>query len=225
MPRPPRHVFSGHYYHVLNRANRRAVVFHEPADYSSFINLVAKAQTRLPLGILAACLMPNHVHFVVRPEGGESLARWMQWLFTTHARHYHEKYGTSGHVWQGRYKHCPVQHDHHLVTLLRYVERNALRAKLVDRAEDWRWGSLNWRNSATSPLALESPPIALPPWWMEFVNQPMTAAELEAIRISVNRQRPFGDPEWTREKAREAGLTQSLVDVGRPRRARSGTFC
>jgi putative transposase len=225
MPRPPRQIFSGHYYHVLNRANRRAEVFHEPADYSSFIKLIGKAQTRLPLAIFAACLMPNHVHLVVRPESGESLARWMQWLFTTHARHYHEKHGTSGHVWQGRYKHCPVQHDHHLLTLLRYVERNAQRAKLVDRAEDWRWGSLNWRNSAASPVALEIPPIALPRWWMEFVNQPMTAAELEAIRTSVNRQRPFGDPEWTKEKAREAGLNQSLVDVGRPRRARSGTFC
>jgi hypothetical protein len=53
----------------------------------------------------------------------------------------------------------------------------------------------------------------------------MTGAELEAIRTSVNRQRPFGDPEWVKEKARESGLNQSLVDVGRPRRPRSGTFC
>jgi putative transposase len=225
MPRPPRFIFAGHYYHVLNRANRRAVIFHEPADYTSFVNLIVKSQRRLPMSIFAVCLMPNHVHLVVRPQDNAALARWMQWLFTTHARHYHEKYGTSGHVWQGRYKHCPVQDDHYLLTLLRYVERNALRAKLVARAEDWRWGSLCWRNAANAPLSLEPPPLALPGWWTEFVNQPMTAAELEAIRTSVNRQRPYGDPEWVKEKAREAGLNQSLVDVGRPRRPRSGTFC
>jgi putative transposase len=225
MPRPPRFIFAGHYYHVLNRANRRAVIFHEPADYTSFVNLIVKSQRRLPMSIFAVCLMPNHVHLVVRPQDNAALARWMQWLFTTHARHYHEKYGTSGHVWQGRYKHCPVQDDHYLLTLLRYVERNALRAKLVARAEDWRWGSLCWRNTANAPLSLEPPPLALPGWWTEFVNQPMTAAELEAIRTSVNRQRPYGDPEWVKEKAREAGLNQSLVDVGRPRRPRSGTFC
>jgi putative transposase len=225
MPRPPRFIFAGQYYHVLNRANRRAVVFHEPVDYASFIKLIARSQERMKLPINAACLMPNHVHLVVRPDDNTTLARWMQWLFTTHARHYHEKYGTSGHVWQGRYKHCPVQNDHYLLTLLRYVERNALRAKLVERAEDWRWGSLCWRTALSRPVELEAPPLELPNWWTQFVNQPMTAAELEAIRTSVNRQRPFGDPEWVREQAREASLDQSLVDVGRPRRSRSGTFC
>jgi putative transposase len=210
---------------VINRANRRAVVFHEPADYAAFINLIVKSQERLALPIIAACLMPNHVHLVVRPQDDLTLARWMQWLFTTHARHYHEKHGTSGHVWQGRYKHCPVQNDHYLLTLLRYVERNALRAKLVARAEEWRWGSLSWRRASAAPLTLEPPPIELPRWWTEFVNHPMTAAELDAIRTSVNRQRPFGDPEWVRQMAGAAGLEQTLMDVGRPRRSRSGTVC
>ena len=110
---------------------------------------MTKAQERIELPVFAACLMPNHVHLVVRPKANEDVARWMQWLFTTHARHYHEKFGTTGHVWQGRYKHCPVQGDHHLLTVLRYVERNAKRASLVERAEDWSWGSLRWRTRAS----------------------------------------------------------------------------
>jgi putative transposase len=222
VPRPPRQIFAGQCYHVLNRANRKAEVFHGPADYSAFIQLMIKVQERIQLSLLAACLMPNHVHLVVRPDGGGDIARWMQWLFTTHARHYHEKYRTTGHVWQGRYKHFVVQDDHYLLALLRYVERNALRARLVSRAEDWRWGSLSWRCGAESPIALASPPLALPGWWTEYVNQPQTAAELEAIRTSVNRQRPFGDPEWVKERARLAGLSQTLFSVGRPRRSRSG---
>jgi putative transposase len=197
-------------------------VFHESADYSAFIHLMVKAQEHVDLPLLAACLMPNHVHLVVRPVADGDLARWMQWLFTTHARHYHEKYSTTGHVWQGRYKHFVVQNDHYLLALLRYVERNALRARLVSRAEEWRWGSLNWRTRCHPLLALTPPPLALPSWWTEFVNQPQTAAELDAIRTSVNRQRPFGDPSWIAEKARDAGLEQTLGSVGRPRRGRSG---
>jgi len=199
------------------------MVFHESADYSAFMKLILRAQERVEIALFAVCLMPNHVHLVVRSTRDGDISTWMQWLFTTHARHYHEKYATTGHVWQGRYKHCPVQDDHYLLTVLRYVERNALRAKLVTRAEEWRWGSLYWRDRRDSVLSFAPPPLPLPKWWCEFVNQPQTAAELESIRTSVNRQRPFGDPHWIKDKARAAGLEQSLKNVGRPRKARSGT--
>jgi putative transposase len=222
MPRPPRQIFAGQCYHVLNRANRKAEVFHDASDYLAFIQLMGKANEHVALPLLAVCLMPNHVHLVVRPAADGDVARWMQWLFTTHARHYHEKHQTTGHVWQGRYKHCIVQDDHYLLTLLRYVERNALRANLVARAEDWRWGSLNWRLRGNTRVELTPPPLKLPTWWSEFVNQPQTAAELEDIRTSVNRQRPYGDADWTISQAHTAGLEQTLCSVGRPRTRRSG---
>jgi putative transposase len=223
--RPPRLIFAEQYYHLLNRANRGADVFHCAADYRAFLALIEQAQERVPLQIVAACLMPNHFHFVVRQSGAADIPKWIQWLCTTHARHYHAKHGTSGRLWQGRYRACHVQSDHYLITVLRYVERNALRKNLVSRAEDWQWGSLNWRVRDFSPVALTSPPVKLPGSWAEWVNQPQTSAELAAIRTSVNRQRPYGDPEWVVRNAREAGLEQSLVDVGRPRKSRSDPFC
>jgi putative transposase len=225
MPRPPRHTYAGECYHVLNRANRRAEVFHDSADYFAFMRLIERAQQRIEIPLFAYCLMPNHIHLVFRPRGNGDIARWMQWLFTTHARHYHEKYGTTGHVWQGRYKHFPVQGDHHLLTLLRYVERNAVRAKLVTRAEDWRWGSLYWRARDQPILGLAEIPTPLPSAWHEFVNQPQTAAELAAIRTSVNRQRPFGADDWVLQTATSNELHQTMTRVGRPRRSRSGTIC
>ena len=150
----------------------------------------------------------------------------MQWLFTTHARHYHEKYGTSGHVWQGRYKHCLVQHDHYLLTLLRYVERNALRANLVAARRRLALGKLVLAKCVlrTGRTRRRRPSSYRTGGHSSSISR-MTAAELEAIRTSVNRQRPFGDPEWVKEKASEAGLDQSLVDVGRPRKPRSGPIC
>jgi putative transposase len=199
MPRPPRAIVANCCYHVLNRANRRAEVFHEAADYRAFIALMQKAQEHESLPILAACLMPNHFHLVVQPTRASSISRWVHWLCTTHVRHYHGKYGTSGRVWQGPFKACLVQTDQHLLTVMRYVERNAQEARIVRRAEDWAWGSLRWRSGAASPLALTPAPVDLPSYWMEFVNQPQTAAELEVIRECVNRQIPFGEPKWLDE--------------------------
>ena len=224
MPRPPRSIYANEYYHVLNRANRKAEVFHEPFDYHAFVALMGKAQERLPLQIVAACLMPNHVHLVVRPAQADDIGRWTQWLFATHARHYHEKYKTTGHVWQGRFKAFLIQDDHYLLTVLRYVERNALSAKLVKSAEDWQWGSLNWRRRRDPPIALTAPPLELPRWWIGFVNQPQTAAELESIRTSIRRQRPFGDPGWVLRKAGEYGMENSLTSVGRPRKRTLAPF-
>jgi putative transposase len=213
-------MYAGHYYHVLNRANRGMDIFHEPADYHAFVKLMSLAQVRLHLPLIAFCLMPNHIHLVVRPNGDSDVGKWLHWLCTTHARHHHGKYDAIGRLWQGRFKAFLVQDDHYLLTLMRYVERNALRKSLVARAEDWQWGSLNWRQRSATPIELAAPPFALPGDWLDWVNLPQTSAELEAIRTSVNRQRPFGDPEWAMEKARSAGLDQSFVAVGRPRRKR-----
>jgi|SRR6185503_835643 len=225
MPRTARAIVGGYCYHVLNRGNKKARVYHERADYEQFFALVARAQERLELPILAACLMPNHVHLVVRPVHSDDLARWMHWTFTTHVRWYHAKYSTTGRVWQGRFKAFIVQEDHHLLTVMRYVERNALRANLVERAEDWEWGSLAWRRSARPPVELAASPVSLPSYWRHLVNDAQTAAELDAIRACVNRQRPFGAPDWVSNQIAELGLQSSITPVGRPPRSRRVPIC
>ena len=209
---------GGYCYHLINRGNNRARVFHDQTDYRNFIAVLQKAQERVRVDILAACLMPNHFHLVVRPCRDEDLARWTHWLLTTHVRWHHKRYETSGRIWQGRYKLFVIQQDAHLLTVLRYVERNALRAMLVERAEHWPWGSLRWRVDGASALQLAPPPTPLPANWIEYVNEPQTAAEIEAVRICVNRQRPYGHDEWVGHTAQQLGLTQSLGSVGRPKK-------
>ncbi|MET0988546.1 MAG: transposase [Steroidobacteraceae bacterium] len=217
MPRTARAIVAHHCYHVINRGNNHARIFHEHADYSAFVSLMNEARARFRLPLLAACLMPNHLHLVVRPQEDDDLTRWTHWLFTTHVRRYHRKYATSGRIWQGRFKAFLIQQDHHLLTVMRYVERNALRASLVSRAEQWRWGSLYWRTLNSTAVELDSPPIALPTRWIEYVNEPQSSSEIEAIRTCVNRQRPFGSVGWVEHKARELGLGHSLANLGRPR--------
>jgi len=83
--------------------------------------------------VLAYCLMPNHFHLALWPQADGDLSRWMQWVLTAHVRRYHRHYGSSGHVWQGRFKAFPIQADGHLLTVLRYIERNPVRAGLGGR--------------------------------------------------------------------------------------------
>jgi putative transposase len=193
-------------------------LFHDRADYIAFLWLLAEAFDEFDVPVLAACVMPNHLHLVMRPRRDDDLAGWAHWLFTTHARRYHKKYLSSGRVWQGRFKASLAQADRHLLILLRYVERNALRASLVARAEDWEWGSLRWRKYGSGPIRIAPSPVPLPTTWIEYVNSPQTPEELAMLRTAIERQAPFGDEAWCLAKARELGLEQSLAPRGRPRK-------
>jgi putative transposase len=215
MPRTARASVAGTWYHVLNRGNRREVVFHKPADYDAFVKAINDAHVRLPVDILGYCLMPNHFHLVIRTHADGDLGRWVQWLLMAHARRYHRHYRTSGHVWQGRFKAFPVQDDDHLVGVLRYVERNALRAELVARAEDWKWSSLpGWLGG--DPLLWRGEVTVRDERWLERVNEPLSAGDLQRLRLSVEKGRPYGEESWVKETARRLGLESTLRSRGRP---------
>jgi putative transposase len=85
--------------------------------------------------------MPNHFHFVIESSHHQSLSRFMQWLLTSHVRRYHKHYGSSGHVWQGRFKSFPVQRNEHFLMVLRYVLQNPVRSGLAASINDWAWSS------------------------------------------------------------------------------------
>ena len=218
MPRTARASAGNLIYHVLNRGNGRAAVFHSDGDYAAFLRLIADACGRVPMRVLAACLMPNHFHLVLWPMGDGDLSRWMAWLLTAHVRRYRAFRGGSGHVWQGRFKCFPIEEDdEHLYAVLRYVERNPLRANLVEQAELWPWSTLAMRvPGATRPTWLSAWPIYEPPDWIEIVNQPETDAELAALRRSAWRERPYGSDAWTRRTAVQLDLLHTLR--GRPRK-------
>ena len=217
MPRPVRTSIAGGCYHVLNRANAGAEVFHKDADYQAFIDLLDDACARLPLRILAYCLMPNHFHLALQPREPGDLSRWMQWLMTSHVRRYHRHHRTCGHVWQGRFKSFPIQADDHLYSVLRYIERNPVRAGLVRNAQDWAWSSLHWWRRSDRPKWLNDGPFDRPTDWVRRVNRPQSAAELEALRKSIERGTPFGSKSWQARTAARLGLESTLRPRGRPR--------
>jgi putative transposase len=169
--------------------------------------------------------MRNHWHFVIWPRKDGELTAFVRWLAHTHAMRWHVSHGTvgCGHLYQGRFKSFPVRTDEHFLTLCRYVERNALRAKAVKRAEDWRWGSLWGRRQGDQELKalLSDWPVERPRNWLKLVNQPMTAQETEALRTCLTRNRPYGSASWQLKTASRLGLLHTLRPEGRPRKERS----
>jgi putative transposase len=181
--------------------------------------------------------MPNHFHLVLWPRPGEdeAVSRLMKWLTLTHAQRWHAHRHTAGTgaLHGARFKSFPVREDWHFLKVCRYVERNPLRANLVERAESWPWCSLYKRLAACKvaesaaaagtpdePMApgaaelLDEWPVPEPPDWLGRINAADTAGELEALRRSVRRGRPFGDEEWTMRTAEQLG------PPGRPRKTK-----
>jgi len=227
MGRPHRAAEGGYVYHVLNRANARLPIFEDDGDYEAFEAILQQAVARFETRLIAYCLMPNHWHLVVWPRADGELSALVGWLTLTHTQrwHAHRRSAGSGHVYQGRFKSFPVQEDDHFYTVARYVERNALKAKLVRRAEEWRWSSLyRWvRGSAEDKDLLAAWPLPRRPSWVEHVNAPQTEAETQAVLQSIKRGSPLGDDQWTERIVRQMGLESTLRPQGRPKKPQIGS--
>ena len=221
MPRRARISTGGLAYHILNRRVGRLGLFDKPADYMAFEKILNEAHERTGIRIAAYCLMPNHWHLLLWPRDDGELSEVMRWITVTHTQRWHahrQSFG-SGPVYQGRFKSFPVQTDEHFLTVARYVERNAVRAKLVKRAEQWQWSSL-WRWAQGDPklLAFLSDwPVKRPRQWVGWVNRPERASELEDLRCSAQRGRPFGSESWVVRIAKRLSLESTLRPRGRPK--------
>lgn len=223
MPRTARVAPGGMIFHVLNRANNRAEIFGADQDYRAFLALLRETLNKRPMRILSYCLMPNHWHLLLWPRHDNELGNFLHAVTTTHVRRWrlHRQTVGEGHVYQGSYKSFPVQDDDHFYTACRYVERNALRAGLVQRAENWLWSSLWQRCQNRIPddyPPLYTWPLPLPRSWTTYVNQPQSDAELAALRMAIHRGRPFGSTSWQLCTAKRLGLESTLRPRGRPRK-------
>lgn len=220
MPRPHRADFADITYHVINRANARLQIFATSADYNQFESVLFEAQERVHMRIYAYTVMPNHWHMIVSPRCDGGLTKFAGWLSLTHTKRWHRDHGTvgTGHLYQGRYKSFPIQTDEYFLTACRYVEQNSLRANLVPRAEDWRWGSL-WKREYGSEHErqfLSEWPTERPRSYLQWVNERDADNDFARIRTCVNRGQPFGAPSWTEMVTKQFGLETTFRSVGRP---------
>jgi putative transposase len=220
MPRRPRICPGGTCFHVLNRDVASLQLYEKLDDYEAFERVLLEAHQQFSLPLLAYCLMPNHWHFVVRPSDDEELSAFFRWLTHTHVMRWHAHYHTegTGHLYQGRFKTFPIEDDDHLYAVLRYVERNPVRANLCERAEEWKYSSA-WRmthgDELSRSLLSEWPPARFNNW-RDYVNQPQSEAEVAAIRRSLKRGMPYGGEAWMTQSAVRLELNHTLRSRGRP---------
>lgn len=224
MPRQLRNDVGDIVYHVLNRANGKSAIFNTEHDYKCFEKVLKEAKEKVGMRVLAYTIMPNHWHLVLYPRHDGDLARFMGRLAMIHTQRWHVIYNTvgTGHLYQGRYKSFPIQNDDHLLTVVRYVERNPLRAGLVERVEDWQWGSA-WRReygTLEQSLLIDEWPVPIPKSFTEFLNQKESGDSLHTIRKSVNKGMPFGRGKWVDDTVKLLHLESLLRPVGRPRKIR-----
>jgi putative transposase len=207
-------------------------VFESPADFDAFVEAVGEALRTRPMRICGYCVMPNHWHMVLWPEHDGDLSAFVQHSTNLHVKRWKKTHGEIGlgHLYQGRFKSFPIQTDDYFYRVVRYVERNPLRANLVDRAEAWPWSSLG-QASPGGPIPLTRWPVPGPAThprdrWIAWVNQPQTEDELARLRACTARGRPFGDQRWVEQVAAQLDLGATLRPRGRPRddlpTARSG---
>ena len=216
MGRPLRAASGDLVYHVLNRANARRTLFDDDGDYIAFERVLVQACERLSMRLLAYCVMPNHWHLVVWPRRDGDLSRFMNWLTLTHTQRWHQHRHSvgEGHVYQGRFKSFPVETNEYLLTVCRYVERNPVRAGLVEQAEQWRWSS----GGMSGSVPLHAWPIARPAEWLPWVNEGETNEQVSAVRRSVTKGQPFGSPSWVEQMVAQWNLGATLRTRGRPKK-------
>ena len=200
-------------FHIVNRGAKRAALFEERTEFDDFERLLEMATRRFDIALFAYCLMPNHWHLVIACRSG-TLSKSLHWVTTTHARRWQVRRGAEGlgAVYQGRFRAIPIEGDQHFLSVCRYVERNALRAGLVDDAALWKWSSL-WHRREGDSGWLSEWPVERSSDWIAIVNAPQTESELRNIRTAINRDVPFGSEEW-----RQAIVASSERRRGRPRR-------
>ena len=221
MPRIKRTNVGGYVYHVLNRANARVQIFDNDEDYKLFENILEEAIEKFNVKILAYCIMPNHFHLVLYPENEGDLSVFMGWVTNTHTRRWHTQKGTvgQGHLYQGRYKSFICQNDNHFLTLVKYVEQNALKAKLVKKAEGWRWSSV-WRReygTIKQKKLLFPWPVSKPKDYLSWLNTILPEEKEEIIERSIIKSNPYGGDYWLDNTVKKFGLEQTLRRVGRPK--------
>ncbi len=209
MPRPLRPVDDGLVYHVINRGNNRQAVFLKKGDFEAFLKTLGELKERKPFELYGYCLLDNHFHLLIRPTGA-SISRIMQSLLVSHTQRYHRNHRSGGHVWQGRFKSPVIQNDEHLLTVLRYIEANPLRAKIVRRAEEYPWSSYPAHGAGKSDGLIDALPL-----YDGISSNPKTRQQQMGRKgASADRGRKVGcDPPlqrewpavWRRDMAEAAG--------------------
>ncbi len=208
MSRLPRLVLPGIPHHVTQRGNRRERTFFEDGDYALYLDLLADGAERAGVEIWSYCLMPNHVHLIAVPGDEDGLRRCFRFVHRHYTGYINARLRVTGHLWQGRFSSVAMD-EPHFVTALRYVALNPVRARLVKRAEDWRWSSVGAHLSGQDDHVVKvASALERVGDFAAFLGESFDEAlSYAALRKAESVGRPVGSPEWLADMEEATGLT------------------
>ena len=225
MGRLPRPTGDDLIYHAINRGNNRADVLGPEGERDMFLGDLARTKARYPFALFGYCLMSNHFHLLLKPAPGQSISRILQSLTVAHTWRHHRRQGTSGHVWQGRFRSPVIQDGDHLLVVLRYIEANPVRAAMVADPCEYTWSSHRCHGAGHADPILDS----FPEWeqlgrteperrarWRRKVRGEQPAKELDGVRSSVRSGRPYGAEDWVEVISHRLGIVREPRRRGSP---------
>lgn len=222
MPRLPRTVFSGLPHHVTQRGNRREVIFFTDEDREAYLSWLKEYSDKQQVEILAYCLMTNHVHLVAVPASNDGLHLMLKPLHMRYAQYINRAHGWKGHLWQGRFFSSPLD-DTYLWTALRYVERNPVRAGMVERAESYRWSSAaaHCSNQSDDLIKRESAwtkQFAAIEDWSAWLHEEDNFEKTQILRKNIEKGLPCGNADFVQRLEQMVGRQLKYRPQGRPRK-------
>ena len=213
MPRQRHPAGSAHFFHVINRSVRLGPIFARPSDYRAFLAVLDEGAERYAMRLMAYCILGNHWHLLLGPSDTAALSGFMRWVTSTHAGrwHHHRRTVGQGPVYQSRFHSVPIGSTAELVRTCRYVERNALTAGLVRRAQDWPWCSLAERLRPEPRVPVVSTVFLTSSAWIDYVN---AAGSLREELAETARERRDERPTKTSDDVTEdpGGFSGSMQE-------------
>ena len=226
MPRRARMYLAGLPYHVVQRGNNREACFVEPENYLYYLELWQELFTRYGVSVHAYVLMTNHVHFLATPDNETAISNTMKVAGSRYAQYINKKYRRTGTLWEGRHRASLVQSERYLLTCMRYIELNPVRAQMVARPEEYRWSSYgvnawsdhSWLRPHEDYLRLGSSSAARGHAYRELFKTGLSEEDLHLLRKAAHCCQPVGNNRFREPIERKYGLQLGQMERGRPRK-------
>ena len=223
MPRTVRIVIPGLPYHLTHHGVSDQQVFLDDEDCTAYLALLKHYSTMYGLQVLAYCLMPTHLHLAGIPTTATTLADTLSLAQSGYTKHFNRRYHRRGSLWYERYYACPLE-GAHLLNALRYIERNPVRAGLVNHAWEYPWSSATAHVTGLDPTGI----LDMDWWyrhfdgdsWREELHHPEDTTWQEQLRASTRSGRPFGSDAFVTHLEQLTGRPLHAPPHGRPKKHR-----
>ncbi len=226
MPRKPRFNLPGIPQHIIQRGNNREPCFLAKEDYQRYLDDLTKSVSKYRCNLHAFVLMTNHVHLLVTPMQEHGISHMMQALGRRYVRFINNTYGRTGTLWEGRYKSSLIDSDRYLLTCMRYIELNPVRAAMVEHPGDYQWSSFQTNAHQAENKLVQRHPVYIQlgatdeerkRHYRELFRDHMDKDTIHQIRDALNHELVLGRSYF---KDKIEAMTKRSARLGKPGRPR-----